>query len=517
MSNLRIERKKEKNKEKMEKLALKNVQELKKVKYTELKVVEPIVIESVDTNTVPASIEVNEVEIKREEIKEIVKEVEVEKTVKNFEVNIDEQMAKQMSDLNSMRAIREENLGTYVNQQLKTLIQRFDDQYDRLEKNLDAITDFKNRNELNGNLKMAKKMWEKSLQELKNQKRDLEKNLMDNKEKIEKDRAKELNVIEKDYLTSQLFTKKDLISQKYRDELNVKISEIQTSIELPQKSYDLAKMELEILTKKFNEVKLNIEDKEDDKLYETIKSRKGDKTFTEIRVMIPEAKKEELSKLVMEFGYIPESFMKDFERLSEKDVLINENEKSKANQINEKYLIYKDAAEQLQTTILNNKEMLDKADEVKKLVIGQYNEKVTDLNKNLSQISKDNELKKVEKIKTIKVDDVYSENVTKSSEKAVGFAVEKAPKKENFFTRVVNSIKESSIFKALSDRKVEKNKIKEAKEEEGRKNELNSLIESKSQLKSLRASLVGMVNEDSSIGSFANNTMKYKEIDLLTK
>jgi len=512
---MRIERKKRKKLENIEALALKNVKELKKVKYTELKVVEPIVVETVDTNSVPANVEVNKVEIQREEIKEEV--VEVQKTKQNSEINIDEQMAKQMSDLNSMRAIREENLGTYVNQQLKTLIQRFDDQYDRLEKNLDAITDFKNKNDINGNLKMAKKMWEKSLQELKNQKRDLEKNLMDNKEKIEKDRAKELNVIEKDYLTSQLFTKKDLISQKYIDELNAKLAEIQESVNSPQKTYDLAKMELEILTKKFNEVKLNIEDKADDKLYETIKSRKGDKTFTEIRVIIPEAKKEELSKLIMEFGYIPESFMKDFERLSEKDVLINENEKSKTNQINEKYLIYKDAAEELQTTILNNKEILDKADEVKKNVIAQYNEKVTDLNKNLLQISKDNELKKVEKIKTIKADDIYSENVAKNSEKPVEFVVEKAPKKESFFTRVVKSIKESSIFKALSDKKEERNKIREAKEEEERKNELNSLIESKSQLKSLRANLVGMVNEDSSIGTFGNNVVKYKEIDLLSK
>lgn len=505
MSNHRIEKKREKKrlKEEERNVKLKDVKELKEVRYTEMKTVEPQVIETVVQNVIP-------------DIQETV-QVETKKAVETFEVDVETKMKKQMEKLNSMRATREENLDLYVNQQLKTLIQRFDDQYARLEENLNAITDFRTKNGVNSNLKSVKKMWEKSLQELKDQKRELEKNLIEQREKIEKERAKELNSIEKEYLTSQLFTKKDLLSQKYRDELNAEIAKIQAAIDSPNKEYEESKMALEVLTKKFTEVKSSIEDKFDDKLYETIKSRKGDKSFTELRVMIPEDKKEELAGLIMKFGYIPESYMKDFERLSEKDVLINESEKEKSKLINEKFEIYREEAEKLEAVILYNKEILDKAEEDKKQAVGEYNEKVKGLNKNLSQISKENEIKKVEKIKTLKTNDIYSENAAVNSKKSVEFEIEKAPKKENIFNRFVNAVKESNIFKSFNAKKEEKAQLKLAKEEEARQKELNSLIASKSGLKSLRENLVSMVNDEPTMNASSSSVKKYKEIDLVSR
>jgi hypothetical protein len=421
--------------------------------------------------------------------------------------------------LNDRRRANEQAINVQRKQSLSDLETKFESDIRELEKLIRDTKDELSFSELRENLKSKKKSWENDIKNIETRKTEIKNDFLNEVKKTNSKYDKKLKSEEKIYLRDQLVEKSNFKVEEYKSELELKLEEINKMNLSPIEQLSIAKQELSRLNKEYLKDKQAISDKYDKEKLEELKKNKSSKNFNREKRIIPEDKKQELIDLIQKDGFIYEDIYKKFEKTTDAEILENKYRILKAEEIEKRTLKFQELAKVQVDIITENQKILDENELLKREVAKEYNEKIDKLNSNISTVSKESDIKPVV-INKVKVEDVISNGKVKTVKtKSVEIKANKItqePKKESFFKKLANSIKNSGLYKAHAEnkqRKAEKRAQEEAKKFEITKQRIKEIDIG---MGDFRNSLKSMT--ESEVRTNSDNTAPispiYKELDL---
>lgn len=286
------------------------------------------------------------------------------------------------------------------------------------------------------------KKQEKSIQ-------DFESRLNDIKSEAEKAKSS----TDSDYIRSIAGSYRDVHTKCIKEELISKLNGIDELRKDEQKKHQKVLSENKKYIDEYRSKQQELRSKSDDEYVELCNSRKGDKTFNELKYIIPDEKREEMSKMIVENGFIPESYMKQFVKTSEqaiaknkKDNCLDENGKSLLEEL---YAQYNPGIEKLNAQIKeceDNFKIFDSDSESARI---SCNSELEKLNNSISTTLKKYGINDIEGAKRVEKKE-SSRRMFKVKEKKIEFSEKVPEKNENIFVRTVKAVKKSSFVTSIT-------------------------------------------------------------------